>query len=115
MPDPPLDVADLSAGVALIPGAIELLGCSPELHDEVAGQVLRLSVAPFLPPQAEQGGFIATHDDPGVRTADERLAAGMSGVNRRRSEQKGHDTLPFSWARISAAALRITPSVSAKN
>jgi hypothetical protein len=31
MPDPALHVADLPAGVALIPGAVELLGCPPEL------------------------------------------------------------------------------------
>ena len=43
-----------------------------ELDDEVAGQVLRLGLAPFLPPQADQGCFIAAHDDPGVRAADEK-------------------------------------------
>jgi hypothetical protein len=31
MPDPTLHVADLPAGVALVPGAVELLGCPPEL------------------------------------------------------------------------------------
>jgi ribosome-binding protein aMBF1 (putative translation factor) len=37
MPNLALNVADLPPGVALVPGAIELLGRSPELHDEVAG------------------------------------------------------------------------------
>ena len=46
----------------------------PELHDEVAGQVLRLGLAPLLAPEADQGGFIAAHDDPGVRAADEDAA-----------------------------------------
>jgi len=45
--------------VALIPAAVELLGSSSELHDEVAGQVLRLGLAPFLPPKADQGSLIA--------------------------------------------------------
>jgi len=72
MPDPALHVADLPAAVALIPRAIELLGCSPELHDEVAREVLRLGLAPFFAPQAHQGGLIVTHDDPGIRAADEK-------------------------------------------
>ena len=46
----------------------------PELHDEVAGQVLRLGLAAFLAPKADQGGFVAAHDDPGVRAADEGAA-----------------------------------------
>jgi hypothetical protein len=32
-----LDVCDAPAGVALVPGAVELLGGGPELDDEVAG------------------------------------------------------------------------------
>jgi hypothetical protein len=71
MPELALRVPDLPTGVALIPGAIELLGCSPELHDEVAGQVLRLGFTTFFPPEANQGDFISAHDDPGVRAADE--------------------------------------------
>ena len=39
---------------------------SPELDDEVAGEVLRLGLAALLPPEAEQGGFVVAHDDPGV-------------------------------------------------
>src|SRR5262249_62172354 len=46
----PLHVADLPAGVALVPGAIELLGCPSELHDEIAGEVLRLDLASLLAP-----------------------------------------------------------------
>src|SRR5947209_1675227 len=62
MPDPALHVADLPAGVALVPRAVELLGCSPELHDEVAGEVLRLGLASFFSPQTDQGRLIAAHD-----------------------------------------------------
>src|SRR5262245_22416469 len=75
MPDPTFHVADLPAGVALVPGAVELLGCSPELHNEVAREVFRLGLASFLAPQADQVGFIATHDNPGVGATDERAAA----------------------------------------
>jgi hypothetical protein len=33
-----------------------------ELDDEVAGEVLRLGLAPFLAPEADQRGFIIAHD-----------------------------------------------------
>jgi hypothetical protein len=71
MLDAALDVPDAPAGVALVPAAIELLGGSPKLHDEVGGQVLRLGLAPLLPPEADQGRFVPAHDDPGVRAANE--------------------------------------------
>ena len=45
-----------------------------ELDDEVAGEVLRLDFAAFLPPEAEQGGFIVAHNDANVRPANVRAA-----------------------------------------
>ena len=75
MLDPALDVGDPPAGVALVPGAIEVLGGRPQLHDEVAGEVLGLDLAALFPPEADQGRFVAAHDDPGVRAADEGAAA----------------------------------------
>ena len=51
MLDAALDVADPPAGIALVPGAVEVLGGDPELHDEVAGQILRLGLAPLLAPR----------------------------------------------------------------
>ena len=54
---------------------------TPELDDEVAGQVLRLDLAAFFPPEAEQGGFVIAHDDPGVRAADEVSAFGRVDVS----------------------------------
>ena len=54
MLDAALDIRDAPAGIALVPGAVELLGCGPELHDEVAGQVFRLSLAAFFSPEADQ-------------------------------------------------------------
>ena len=55
MLDPALNVPDAPAGVALVPGAVELLGGGPELHDEVAGQVLRLGLAALLAPKPDKG------------------------------------------------------------
>src|SRR5262245_60849965 len=75
MPDAALHVSDLPAGVALVPGAVELLGCSPELHDEVTREVLGLRLASLLPPKPDQGGFILAHNDPGVRAADEAASS----------------------------------------
>jgi hypothetical protein len=50
MLDAPRDVGDTVASVALVPGAIELLGRCPKLYEEIARQVLRFSLAPFLAP-----------------------------------------------------------------
>ena len=71
MLDAALDVRDPPAGIALVPGAVELLGavpsCTMRLPDRSSG-----SASPrFLAPEADQGGFIAAHDDPGVGAADE--------------------------------------------
>ena len=71
MSDVLLNVGDDLPGIGLVPTAVQLLGHRPELDDEVAGQVLRLSLAALFPPQAEQGGFVLAHDDPGIGTADE--------------------------------------------
>jgi hypothetical protein len=66
MPQPMLDAFDRLPGVALIPMSVEGFSHEPELDNKVAGQVLRLGLAPFLVLQADQGGFIVAHDDPGV-------------------------------------------------
>jgi hypothetical protein len=71
MPQPMLNAFDRLPGVALVPMPVEGFGHEPELDDEVAGQVLRLGLPPFLEPEADQGGFIVAHDDAGVRAADE--------------------------------------------
>ena len=51
MLDPALDVADPPATITLIPGAVEFLSRRPELHNEIAGEVLGLGLAPFLAPR----------------------------------------------------------------
>ena len=50
MPQPMLDAFDRLPGVALEPMPVEGFSHEPELDDEVAGQVLRLGLAPFLAP-----------------------------------------------------------------
>jgi hypothetical protein len=70
MDNVPLNVRDRLAGVALVPVPIEVLCHQAEPDDEVGGEVLRLGLAPFFAPDAEQGGFIVAHDHPGVRAAD---------------------------------------------
>jgi hypothetical protein len=75
MPHPLLDVPDVVARVALIPGAVERLGGSPELHHEIAGEVLGVGLAAFLAPKAQQSSFILAHNDAGIRSADESPAA----------------------------------------
>ena len=49
----------------------------PELHNEVAGQVLWLSLAALLLPKADEGRLIAAHNNSRVRAADERSAVLM--------------------------------------
>ncbi len=71
MLDPPLDGRDHLAGVALVPVPIERFGHDPELHDQVAREVLWFGFAALFAPEAEEGGFVVAHDDPGVRAADE--------------------------------------------
>jgi hypothetical protein len=70
--DTALKCFDLMPGVAFVPEPVELLGGDPELDDKVAGEVLRLDLPALLPPEAEEGGFIATHDNASVGPADER-------------------------------------------
>src|SRR5437868_2771031 len=65
------------AGVALVPGAVEVLGHGPELHDKVAREVLRLSLAALLAPELDQGRLVIAHDDPGVRTANKGAAVSV--------------------------------------
>ena len=75
MEDLALDVGDDLTGIGLVPAPVKVFGDDPELDDEVAGQVLRLDLAAFFPPQPQQGGLIVAHNDPRVRAADEVAAS----------------------------------------
>ena len=85
----------LPAGVALVPGPVEVLGRGAELHDQVAGQVLRLGLAALLPPEADQGGLVAPHDDPGVGAADEGAAVDALDCRWRSCESRHRSMSPF--------------------
>jgi hypothetical protein len=62
------------AGVPFVPGPVEVLGGVPELHDEIARQVLRRCLAALLPPELDEGRLIVAHDNAGVRATDEGAA-----------------------------------------
>ena len=66
-----LDIGDDLPGIGFVPAPVQLLGYDPELDDEVAREVLRFSLAALLSPKPQQRSLIASHDDPGVGTADE--------------------------------------------
>jgi len=74
MSEPMLNAFDRLPGVALVPMSVEGFGHQPELDDEVAGEVLWFDFSPLFLPEAEQGGFVAAHDDPGVGAADDGTA-----------------------------------------
>ena len=66
MADPALDIFDDMPRRALIPLPVQVFSREPQLDDEIAGQVLRLGLAPFFAPEAEQSGLIGAHDDPDI-------------------------------------------------
>ncbi len=69
MANPLLDVGDDPPCIGLVPAPVKLLGGEAELHNQVAGQVLRLDFAAFFPPEALQGRLVIAHNDPGVGAA----------------------------------------------
>ena len=58
------------------------LGDQAELHGEVPREVLRLDLAALLSPQPDQRGLVITHNDAGVRAADEVAATGRTSLSR---------------------------------
>ena len=71
---PSLDRRHDLPGVALKPEPVEVLSRKAKLHDEIGGQVLRLSFTALFSPKADEGGFVVAHDDPSVGAADEFAA-----------------------------------------
>ena len=53
MPAPLLDIGDHPPRIGLVPASVKFLGGEAELHDQIAGQVLRLGFTAFLPPQSQ--------------------------------------------------------------
>jgi hypothetical protein len=77
MLNPPLDVFDGLASITFVPLPIEVFGRTAELDNQIAGQILRFGFASLLPPEAEESGFIISHDDPCIRTSDEGPPIGI--------------------------------------
>jgi hypothetical protein len=75
MSEPALNIGDHLAGIGLVPSPIKILRYHPELHYEIAGEVLGLDLAAFLAPQPKQRFLICAHNGPGVRAADKGATA----------------------------------------
>ena len=71
VPDMPLHIDHLMTAIGLKPAPIKVFGHHPELDDEIAGQVLRLDLAALFPPEPKLAPHHRTHDDPGIRAANE--------------------------------------------
>jgi len=65
----------------LVPNAVERLGGDAGLHDEVFGEVLRLRLAAFFLPQANERLFVSAHNDARIRAANETAAIGFHARN----------------------------------
>ena len=74
MDDMPLNVADPITRILLVPAAVEVFGGQAELDNQDTGEVDRGHLTPLLLPQTVEGLLVPTHDDPGVRAADELAA-----------------------------------------
>jgi hypothetical protein len=80
MPHPFLNIDDHLAGIGLVPAPVQVLSGKTQLDDEIAGQVLRFDLCALLPPQAEEGGLIIAHDDPGIGATDEIAPIRETGI-----------------------------------
>src|ERR1700722_1458317 len=83
-------MGDRASGLALIPGPVQRLGGASHLNDEIAGEILRFSLASFFAPKAQQRALVRPHDDPGVRAADEGAGDKGSGDNGRLERDFDH-------------------------
>ena len=54
MPNAPLDVLDRIAGVALVPGPVQVLGDGAKLDDEVLAEVFWFGLTPLLTPEPDE-------------------------------------------------------------
>jgi hypothetical protein len=75
-----LDISEDMTGIALVPSSVQVLGRNTKLDNQVAGQVFRLNLAPLLPPQPKEGGFIITHDYSGVGAPNEIAPIGRPAL-----------------------------------
>jgi hypothetical protein len=83
-----LDILDRVPGVPFIPLPVERLGYSPELHDQVAGQVLRLDFGPFLPRQKIDWIVYLKMSKKKISDSLEREPAVVSAIERPRGRYR---------------------------
>ena len=67
-----LHVIDRIAGVAFVPGPIQLLCDAAELDNEVLAQVFWFGLTPLLTPEPDEPRLVIAHDDASVGAAYER-------------------------------------------
>src|SRR5271169_5758385 len=101
MEDPLLHIDHHLPGIGLIPASIELLRRKPKLDDQIPRQVLRLDLAPLLPPQPDQGLLVGAHDDPSVRATDK-----MPSLHRTPSRKSSAHKLPGAPPALTSAQIR---------
>jgi hypothetical protein len=71
MADARLSVSNGLTCVALVPTAVELLRDGTELNNKIARKILTLDLAAFFAPETDEIFFMITHDDTGIRSANE--------------------------------------------
>jgi hypothetical protein len=72
--DEALDVIHRVPGLTCEPAPVQRFRDLPELHHEIAGQVLGFRLAPLLPPEPNKGRSVSAHDDPRIGAAKIRAA-----------------------------------------
>jgi len=73
-PDLALNIGKNLTGIGLIPASVQVLSRNAKLDDQIARQVLGLDLAALFAPKPDQGRLVGTHNDAGVRAADEVTA-----------------------------------------
>jgi hypothetical protein len=81
----PLHLDYLLAGVRFVPVPVQVFSHCPELDKEITRDILRLDLAPLLSPQPQQSRLVLSHDDPGIRAANEGATITLLPNFRRRS------------------------------
>lgn len=82
-----LNVRHGLSGFALVPGSIQIFRGIAKLDDEVVREILRRDLATLFSPKPNDIVFVLSHDDAGVRSADEVLAIVWGVFNNRKRGQ----------------------------